>query len=61
MKYSVLTFIFGDYEIVREIKEPSPDAEYILVTDNHNLKSDTWKIVYDKDLEDSNITTWENV
>lgn len=50
-KYSILCFIVNDYEIVREVQNPDKDVEYILVTDNKNLKSDTWKIVYDKDLE----------
>ena len=38
-KYSVLTYIIGDYEKVHEIKEKSPNAEYILVTDNKELTS----------------------
>ena len=49
--YTVLTYIFNDYEIVREVESPSPYAEYLLITDNKNLKSNTWKIIYDKNLE----------
>ena len=45
MKYSVLTYIIGDYECVHEIKEKDPEAEYILVTDNVNLTSDTWEVL----------------
>lgn len=45
-KYSVLTYNFGNYEILREIDNPNPDIEYILVTDNNNLKSNTWKIIH---------------
>lgn len=52
MKYSVLTYIFNDYEIVHEVVEKDPDAEYILVTDDPNLKSDTWEVVYAEDLKD---------
>lgn len=52
--YSVLTAIFDDYENVREVVNPSPMAEYILVTDNKELKSDTWTIVYDEYLCDYN-------
>ncbi len=44
MKYSVLTFIVGDYELVHEVKEKDPDAEYVLVTDNPNLTSETWEV-----------------
>lgn len=47
-KYSVVTFIFGkDYEILREPIIPDPDAEYICITDNPNLKSKNWKIIVD--------------
>jgi hypothetical protein len=45
-KYSILTFIFDDYENVREPLEVSPDCEYVLVTDNKNIKSDVWNIKY---------------
>ena len=50
-KYTVLTFIFNDYEIVREIGEKDPDAEYLLITDDPNLKSDTWRVICDHDLD----------
>lgn len=40
-KYSVVAFIFGDYENVHEILEKDDDVEYLLITDNKNLKSDT--------------------
>lgn len=50
MKYSVLTYIMGDGEIVHEIKEKDPEAEYIMVTDNANLTSSTWDVVYDESL-----------
>ncbi len=55
IKYSVLTFVFGEYENVREIKEKDPDAEYILVTDDKGLLSDTWSIVYADDLNGMSI------
>lgn len=46
-KYSVVTFIFGDYEILREPTIPDPDAEYICITDRKDLKSTNWKIIVD--------------
>lgn len=46
--YTVLTYIFGDYEQVHEIAEKDPDADYILVTDNPSLRSSTWRIVLDE-------------
>lgn len=45
-KYSILTCIFGGYEFVREIINPDPDIEYIMVTDNKELKSETWTVLY---------------
>lgn len=47
-RYTVLTYIFGDYERVHEIEEKDPNADYILVTDNPSLHSDTWRIVLDE-------------
>lgn len=44
-KYSVLTCIFNNYEVIREIPNPRPDVEYVLVTDDPNLKSNVWKII----------------
>ena len=48
-KYTVLTFNFDGYEIMHEIpKELMRDeAEYIYVTNDHTLKSDTWTIIYE--------------
>ena len=48
-KYSILTCIFGEYESLKEIKDYREDVEYICVTDNHNLKSEQWKLVYNDD------------
>ena len=45
-KYSILTYIFGNYEFVREPLEIDPNCEYILVTDNKSLKSEHWKIIF---------------
>jgi len=49
-KYSVLTYIFDNYEIVQEVVEKDPEAEYILITDDPNLKSSTWNVVYNEEL-----------
>ena len=50
-KYSVITYVFGEYEKIREVLEVDEQAEYICVTDNENLKSDTWNIIVDHDLD----------
>lgn len=55
MRYTVLTYIINDYELVHEIENKDPDAEYVLVTDNPNLSSKTWTVVYDEKLKDGNV------
>ena len=45
-KYSVLSYDIGNYEILKEVKYKSPNAEYIFVTDNTGLTSSTWDIKY---------------
>lgn len=46
MKYSILTCIFGDYEILRQPWYPDPDCEYVCVTDRDDLDTNgSWKIV----------------
>ena len=50
-KYTVLSFIIGkDYELLHEVQNPRDDVEYLMVTDDPDLKSKTWKVIYDKDL-----------
>ena len=50
-KYSILTFNFNNYEIMREPEEIDSECEYIYVTDNKELKSDKWQIIYDESLD----------
>ena len=50
-KYSILTFIIGkNYEVVHEVVRPQDDVEYVLVTDDPELVSHTWKVVCDETL-----------
>lgn len=46
MKYAVITYMFGSYELLREPEAPSKDIEYLCLTDHDTLKSNTWKPVY---------------
>lgn len=60
--YTVLTYIIGDYETVHELEfDPSttPYVEYLLVTDNKDLKSDTWKVIYDETLVNDDLHTFD--
>lgn len=45
-RYSILTYNFGGYEVLHEVVNPQEDVEYVYVTDDLTLKSNTWKIVY---------------
>lgn len=54
-KYSVITFITNGYEVLREVRNKQDDVEYILVTDDKNLKSETWKVVYEPLLDTDSI------
>lgn len=53
-KYTVMTYIFGDYEFPHEVMEKDPDAEYLLITDDPNLKSATWDVICDPSLAGRN-------
>ena len=49
-RYTILTYIINRYEYVKEVKEKDPNAEYVLVTDDKDLVSSTWNVVYDESL-----------
>ena len=46
IKYSIVTMVFNNYDLLREPEEIDENAEYICVTDNPDLKSKAWKIMY---------------
>ena len=53
-KFTVLTAIFGNYDIIREPETIYPNTNYICITDNPHLKSKTWKIIVDtKNIDNS--------
>lgn len=49
-RYTVLCYIMNNYENVREVEEVDPEAEYVMVVDDHSLTSKTWKVIYDEEL-----------
>ena len=55
MRFSVLTYNTNGYEIIHNIPKEcmNPDIEYIYVTDDHSITSDTWNVVYADDLTGS--------
>ena len=53
MRYTVMTYLMGNYERLHEVKEKSPHARYLLITDREDLKSETWDVICDKSLTGS--------
>ncbi len=51
-KYSVLTYNIGKYELFYDLSPNvmNDEIEYIYVTDDHSIMSDTWNIVYEDNL-----------
>lgn len=45
-KYSILTYNIGGYEVLHEVLCPSPNAEYVYITDDRSITSTTWNVVY---------------
>lgn len=52
-EYSILTILMGNYDILHELpfQNTNENVEFICVTDNKNLTSNTWTIVYDEELD----------
>lgn len=51
IRYSVITYMFGNYDRIRDPRITDPDSEYILVTDTE--RTDTgWKTIVDTRLSD---------
>lgn len=51
--YTILSYNFGDYDILREPLVVDPNAEYIYVTD-HEVESSSWSVFVDQDLAQRN-------
>ena len=49
IKYTIITTIFNNYDLLREPYVKDPNCEYICITDNKNLKSNTWKIILENE------------
>jgi len=47
MKKCVITYLYGNKEIIREPLVKDDDIEYICVTDDNNIKFGDWKPIYD--------------
>ena len=54
-KICVYTCITGDYENLKEIEKKESGIDYYCFTNNRNIKSNTWNIVYIESDELSNV------
>ena len=50
MRYTVISFNFKNYDLVREPRNPDPEADYVFVTDKVPEGDSRWRFVVDKDL-----------
>ena len=51
LKYTIISFCFGNYDILREPRKIDPNAEYIFISDKE-ITSARWKVVVDPKLMD---------
>ena len=59
IKYSVVTTNFNNYEILRDPLETDDNAEYICLTDNKDLKSNIWNIIYLKEFDNNTFSGFQ--
>ncbi len=52
-KYVVYTALFGDYDDFIEPKNIDYKCDFICFTNQENITSDKWKIIYVKDVNDT--------
>ncbi|MFS7484189.1 hypothetical protein ACJ8B3_01955 [Klebsiella pneumoniae] len=52
-KYVVYTALFGDYDDLIEPKNIDYKCDFICFTNQENITSDKWKIIYVKDVNDT--------
>lgn len=45
-KVVVYTAIFGNYDVLKEPEYIGDDVDYVCFTDNPQIKSDVWKVIY---------------
>ena len=58
-QYSVVTFLFGDYDKLRDPDVIDENAEYICLTDRTDLQSNVWNFKNIKDYDISNYNNWQ--
>lgn len=55
-KYAVITFLFNHYDLLREPIMADEKVDYYCLTDDKNLKSDVWQIIYLEKMDTDKLT-----
>ena len=55
-KYAVITFMFSNYDLLREPLIVDENVDYYCLTDDKNLKSEHWNIIYLNKFDTNNLT-----
>lgn len=56
MKYCIVSMMFNNYEQIKHPIEIDDNCNYLFFTDNKDLKSDIWKIIYLPEFDTDNLT-----
>ena len=56
-KYAVITFLFNNYDLLREPLIVDENADYYCMTDDKSLTSGVWKIIYIEDFDNNQLTS----
>ena len=60
-KNAVVTFIFNNYDLLKEPMVVDDNFDYYCLTDDKNLKSDIWKCIYIQELDSDTLTDRQKV
>lgn len=60
-RYAVITFMFDDYDLLREPLVVDNDFDYFCLTNDKNLTSSTWNCIYVEELDSELLTNWQKV
>ena len=55
-KYAVVTFLFNHYDLLREPIMVDEKVDYYCLTDDKNLKSNVWQIIYLEKMDTDKLT-----
>lgn len=60
-KYAIVTFLFNDYDFLREPSVVDENFDYFCLTDDEALKSEVWNCIYINELDTSDLSGRQKV